>query len=138
MVIVDDHIALLAITGRLPDLRATGPVVTTYGFHYRLVRAVADTTRTGSLSKRIDDPTAALRRVRQPPANRLLVLDPRVSIAEAATAAATHRTNPLLGELLGAARHHDAAVRVTGANAGRRWPQVFAAEEIDFDVVAMS
>lgn len=39
MLIVDDHLALLAITGRLPDLGVDGPVVTTRGFHFRLARA---------------------------------------------------------------------------------------------------
>lgn len=135
MVIVDDHIALLAISGRLPDLQAVGPVTTTYGFHYRLVRAVMDNARSGSLSRRLDDPTAALRRVREPPTNRLVVLDPRTSTAEAATAAVAHHANLLLAELVGAARHYGASVRVTQANAGRRWPSTFSAEDVDFATI---
>ena len=45
MVIVDDHLALLAIAGDLPDLGATGPVVTTWSFQFRMARAVADSAR---------------------------------------------------------------------------------------------
>lgn len=135
MVIVDDHLALLAATARAPDLQATRPVVTTYCFQFRLARAVADSTRSGALSRRIADPAAALRRVLHPPADRLVILDPRVSAGEAVDIAVRHAANLLLAELLGAAKHHRAAVRVTPANEGKSWAALMQAEGIDFAVV---
>ena len=135
MVIVDDHLALLAATGRAPDLQVTGPVVTTYCFQFRLARAVADSTRAGALSRRVADPSVALRRVLHPPANRLVVLDPRVSAGEAIDVAVRHGANLLLAELMGAAKHHRAAVRVTPANQGKSWPGLMDAEAIDFAVI---
>lgn len=83
MVIVDDHLALLAVAGHRLDLGAPGPVATTAGFQFRLARAVADSGRSGSLSRELADPAAALRRVLAPPAHRLVVLDPRISMAAA-------------------------------------------------------
>jgi hypothetical protein len=136
VIILDDHLALLAITGRLPDLGLPGPVVTTYTFHFRLLRAVSYRERSGSLARRIDDPAAALRRVQQPPANRLVVLDPRVSLAEAVEAASTYRANLLLAELVGAAGHHQASVRVAAGNAGRSWASVFGEAGLDFATVS--
>jgi hypothetical protein len=135
VVIVDDHLALLAIAGQRLDLGAPGPVVTTAAFQFRLARAVADSGRSGSLSRAVADPTAALRRVVQPPAHRLVVLDPRVSMAEAVEVAVRHRANFLLAELAGAAVHHGAAVRVTPANIGKRWVDVFRHEDVDLQTI---
>ncbi len=135
MVIVDDHLALLSVAGVLPALGLSGPVVTTYSFQYRMARAVADSARTGSLSRRLPDPAAAERRVLYPPADRLVVLDPRSSIAAAMGIAIHHRANLLLAELVGAAIHHRAAIRVTPANQGRTWVHLMEAEGIDFATV---
>ena len=135
MIIVDDHLALLAAAGQELDLRATGPVATTSGFQFRLARAVADSARSGSLSQSVVDPTAALNRVLAPPAHRLLVLDPRTSMRQSVEIAVRHRTNLLLAELAGAAVSHRAAVRVMRGNLGKTWPDVMRANDIDFDVI---
>lgn len=135
MLIVDDHLALLAITGRLPDLGVDRPVVTTWGFHFRLARALSDPARQGSLSRRNIDPTAAALRVLHPPAHRLVVLDPRADVDETVRLAVLHRTNLLLAEVLGAAVRHRAAVRITEANVGRTWPPAMEAESVDFAAV---
>jgi len=135
VVIVDDHLAILAIAGRLPELGAAGPVVTTCGFQFRLARAVADSSNSGSLSRRLADPTAALGRALRPPGDRLSVLDPRASMGEAVGFAARHRTNLLLSELAGAALYHRAAIRVTPANQGRNWSDLMNDEGIDFATV---
>lgn len=135
MVIVDDHLALLAATGRAPDLHALGPVVTTYSFQFRLARAIADSTRSGALSRRIADPAAALRRVLHPPAHRLLILDPRASAGEAVEVAVRHGANLLVAELAGAAHHFRAAIRVTPENQGKTWPALMQAEGIDFATI---
>ena len=132
MIIVDDHLALLAIAGSLPELGLPGPVTTTYGFHYRLARAVSDSARFGTLSRRAQDASAALNRVLRPPGDRLIVLDPRASIDEAVSAANEHGANPLLAELVGAAVHHRASVRVTPGNIGRTWTAVMDAAGVNF------
>lgn len=133
MIIVDDHLALLAIAGHLPDLQAIdGPIATTWSFQFRLARAIADTTRSGSLSRRLANPGAALRRVLHPPADRLVVLDPRASVAEAVRVAAEHGANLLLADLVAGAILRNAAIRVTRANEGRTWAGIMVAEDIDF------
>lgn len=92
MLVVDDHLALLAIAGQLPSLEGVdGPVATTWGFHFRLTRALADSARSGTLSRRLSDPAAALRRALRPPAHRLVVLDPRASTEEAVRAGGARR-----------------------------------------------
>jgi len=135
VVIVDDHLALMAVVGALPDLEVSGPVVTTYSFQHRMARAVADSARAGSLSRRLTDPPAALRRVLHPPAHRLVVLDPRTSIEEAVHVAIGHRANLLLAELVGAALHHRAFVRVAPGNQGKTWAELMETEGVDFATV---
>lgn len=135
MIIVDDHLALLAIAGALPELGQPGPVTTTYGFHYRLARAVSDSARSGSLSRRLQDAPAAVIRVLKPPANRLVVLDPRASIEEAVDVAIQGSANLLLAELVGAAMHHRASVRIAPKNEGRTWAAVMEAAAVDFATV---
>ncbi|MDQ6727362.1 MAG: hypothetical protein M3066_14525 [Actinomycetota bacterium] len=135
MIIVDDHLALLAIAGALPDLGGPGPVTTTYGFHYRLARAVSDSARSGSLSRRHQEASVALDRVVRPPTNRLLVLDPRASVEEAVSVAIERGANLLLAELVGAAVHHGCSVRITPRNMGRTWPAVMEAAGVNFATV---
>lgn len=136
MVIVDDHLAVLAIAGSLPDGIADGWVATTYSFHYRLCRAVAAEASDGSLSSRFADTAAPVRRVVRPPADRLLVLDPRLSVDDAVQVSARRRANLLLAELVGAAHFHRAKVLVTGANVGRAWPAIMEAEAIEFEAIS--
>jgi hypothetical protein len=135
VIIVDDHLALLAIAGSLPELGQSGPVTTTYGFHYRLARAVSDSARSGALSRRHHEAPAALARVLKPPGDRLIVLDPRASTDEAVTIAIERGANLLLAELVGAAVHHRASVRITPRNEGRTWAGVMGAAGVDFATV---
>jgi hypothetical protein len=131
VLIVDDHLARLRIAGRLPDLDEQGPVATTTSFQLRLACAVADSARSGSLSRRLTTPTAAVGRVLRPPGHRLVVLDPPASMEEL-VGAIRHLTNLLLAELVGAALKHGAAVRVTPPNVGRNWSTVMGVEGADF------
>ena len=135
MVIVDDHLALLAVAGASLEFDASGPVATTTGFQFRLARAIADSARSGQLSRELSDPSAALHRVLSPPAHRLIVLDPRASIAEAVDIAVLHRANFLFAELVGAALHYRAAVRVSVGNLGKTWVDVMRTHDIDFRTV---
>lgn len=135
MIIVDDHLALLALSGRILELDVDGPVVTTWGFQFRMARALMDSVRSGTLSRRATDPSALLRRILRPPANRLIVLDPRASAEESVRIAVEHKANLLLAELGGAAVFHSAAVRVSSKNVGRSWAGVMRAESVDFSAV---
>lgn len=135
MIIVDDHLALLAVTGHLPDLDDVGPIATTASFQFRLARALADSAKSGALSRRLADPEAALRRVVKPPAHRLVVLDPRASVADAVRVAVEHRANLLLAELMGAAIYHRASVRVAKANVGKTWGAAMRSAGVDFAAV---
>lgn len=130
MTIVDDYLALLAVAGVSP---VAGPVATTYSYHYRLGRAMADPSSRGALTKAASD--VAMRMVLDPPPSRLVVLDPRRSLGEAVAVSARRGTNLLLSELLGAALAHGAAIRV--ATKGVRWQGIMEAEGVDFEVVSV-
>lgn len=134
MLIVDDHLALLAVGGGLPKGLPEGPVATTYGFHFRLARALADPSLDGALTRGVDA-ARALTRVLSPPSDRLVVLDPRRSTGESITIAVEHGVNFLLAQLVGAALHHGAPVRISQRNCGRAWPGVMRAAGVDFAAV---
>jgi hypothetical protein len=129
VIIVDDRLALDALAGR----SGPGPVATTWGFHYRLLRALADPAGWGTLSRTVID--EARRLAADPPASRLLVLDPRESTNRAAELSVRHGLNLLAAELVAAAAHHRASVRLHAANVGRRWPDVLEAESIAYHVM---
>ncbi|HET6793692.1 MAG TPA: hypothetical protein VFH45_04585 [Acidimicrobiales bacterium] len=130
MIIVDDRLSLEALGGRLA---MDEPPATTWTFHYRLLRALHDGGRWGSLSRTATQD--ALRVATEPPSSRLQVLDPRPFTGEAAVLAVRHGLNLLAAELMAAARHHRAGVHLSAPNIGRRWPEVMAAEGIDLTVV---
>lgn len=100
-----------------------------------MARAVLDSSRSGSLSRRANDPEAAGHRVLKPTANRLIGLDPRLSVAESVRVAIEHGTNFLLAELVGSAVLPQAAVRATAPNVGRTWARILEAGGVDFAVV---
>ncbi len=136
MIIVDDRLSLDALAGRRAQFGATPDeaVATTWGFHYRLVRALTDTSRMGRLSG--GAPAAlVLDTVLTPRPADLQVLDPRTLTAAAATAAVRHGLNLLAAELVAAALHHQASVALSSPNVGRAWRAVFAEEGIELRVV---
>lgn len=132
MLLVDDRLAYRSIAGLLPGEIGGWPIATTYGFHYRLVRALASTAVAGALSRHAHH-DIALDQVISPSPDRLVVLDPRRSLGPAVGVAARHGVNLLLAELVGAAKAAGIPVRVT--TAGVRWNEVMAAEGIDFAVI---
>lgn len=136
MIIVDDALSLDALAGRRARFGAADDevVVTTWGFHYRLVRALTDTERTGRLSGGV--PEALLQEALHPRAGDLQILDPRAVTGDAATMAVRHGLNLLAAELIASAVHHRATVALSGANVGRAWPAVFEAEGVPLRVVA--
>jgi hypothetical protein len=60
------------------------------------------------------------------------VLDPRASVDDIVRVAVVHKANFLLAELVGAAVHYGASVRVTEANVGRTWTSTMESESVDF------
>jgi len=130
MIIVDDKLSLDALGG---TLGVKEPVATTWGFHYRLLRALRDETRWGALSRSAT--VEALRTAAAPPDSRLRVLDPRVVTDEAADLALRHSLNLLAAELIATARHYGAEVYLSVPNLGRRWPDVMAAEGITLTLI---
>lgn len=137
MIIVDDRLCLDALAGQHARFGATADdiVLTTWGFHYRLARALTDTGRLVALSG--DVPAQEmLDAVLSPPPGSFQVIDPRELTRAAAAAAVRHGLNLLASELVAAAVHHDAAVALSRGNVGRSWPAVFEAEGIELRVVA--
>lgn len=104
----------------------------TWGFHYRLMRAVADPERTGRITRLVTPELRA--RVGSPPADRVVILDPRPTTALAAEVAHRHGLNLLGADLVAAARHHEAEVALSEGNVGRSWPAAFAAERVTYRV----
>lgn len=136
MIIVDDHVAILAIAGAPPDIGRSGPIATTYGFHFK---ARPRCRRLRSFRHAVAPDRECAGRAHdgalRPPAHRLVILDPRATVGESVRMGVQHGANLLLAELVGAAVHHRAAVRVTPANEGRAWAAVMTAEGVDFATV---
>lgn len=108
-------------------------IATTWSFHYRLLRALADDRAVGALSRA--SAAAVRRRAAAPPPSRLVVLASRRSTALAAEVAVRHGLNLLAGELVAAAKLHRAGVMLAQGNVGRNWPSVLRAEGIELDVI---
>ena len=133
MIIVDDRLSIEVFAGRpLPEVASDVPVATTWCFHFRLLRALADPRLVGHLSR---EATEAVReRAGNPAADTLVVLDPRRSTALAAELASEHQLNLVAAELVAAARLHRASVLLSSANVGRGWPEAFAAAGVELRV----
>lgn len=133
MIIVDDQLSLAVLGGRARELAPDEPVATTWGFHFRLMRALADDARVGRLTRA--STSDVRRQALSPPPATLVVLDPRELTGVAAGLAVRHRLNLLGAELFAAARSYDAGVRLSAGKVGRGWPEAMAVEGIDLVVV---
>lgn len=134
VILVDDRLCVDALAGRrIPNATSDEVVATTWGFHYRLLRALADDRVVGSLSRAT--PAALRDRAANPPPDRLVVLDPRASTAMAAELAARHSLNVLASELIAAAKVHGCHVVLMASNVGRRWPDVLEIEDVPLRLV---
>jgi len=130
VIIVDDRLSVETLAGRFH--RRDGPVATTWTFHFRLMRALADDSRVGRLTGASSRDLRAL--AASPPAGRLLVLDPRMVTAIASDLAMRHGLNMVGAELLASAVEHSATVVLSAGNVGRTWPEVFSAEGVRWEV----
>jgi hypothetical protein len=123
VIIFDDHLARAVLIGHRQVVPEDGPAATTWGFHYRLIRALTDTSIPGSLSR--STPLRMLQVASAPLQHGLHIVDPRELTTTAASLAIEHRLNLLTAELLAAAQVHDAEVVLTERNVGKRWPGLF-------------
>lgn len=123
MILFDDHLAQAVLIGHRQVAPEDGPAATTWGFHYRLIRALTDTSISGSLSRAT--PRRMLQVASDPLGHGLHIVDPRLLTTTAATLAIEHRLNLLTAELVAAAQVHQAEVVLTERNVGRRWPGLF-------------
>lgn len=133
MIIVDDRLLRTLLGGGAEDLSERDRVATTWGFQYRLVRALHDSRVEGRLSGA--DAAGVERLAADPPIDLIQVLDPRLVVLPAARLAIDHRLNLLTAELVAAAVVHDAEVVLSERNVGRRWPALFAELGITLTVV---
>jgi len=129
VIIVDDRLSLEALGGRIG---VAGEVATTWGFHYRLLRALHDETRLGALSRHVSPRLRGI--VADPPPDRLVVLDPRLVTRLAAELTVLHGLNLLAAELFASALHHRASVLLSAPNVGRTWADVAATEGIALEI----
>lgn len=123
MILVDDHLARGVVLGERLGRDDGVVLATTWGMHFRLVRALTDRRSRGMLSQ--GDVDVALDAVVRAEDNGLHVVDPRVLTATAARLGIEHRLNLLTAELVAAAIVHDAEVVLTERNVGKRWPALF-------------
>jgi hypothetical protein len=129
LIIVDDRLSLDVLAGRL----TLGSCATTWGFHYRLTRALSDESRHGVLSRNAGPEVRAV--VANPPGERLRVLDPREVTSLAARMAVRHGLNVLGAEMIASAVHYRAELYLSAGNIGRSWPDALAAEAVSLTVV---
>lgn len=129
MIILDDRLSLELLAGRLDIGRCS----TTWGFHYRLNRAIASRSGRGTLSRSAGD--AVMEVVANPPEDLLVVLDPRDVTVRAAEMALRHSLNLLAAEMVASAVHHRAELYLSAPNVGRSWPEVLAREGVALTVL---
>lgn len=134
MILVDDRLAAELLAGRTIAQAVDPERATTWGFHFRVVRAIFDGRVTGVLSRAAE---GAREHVLNPPAAVLTVLDPRLHTVVAAELSTRHQLNLLAADLLAAARTHSADVLVSERNVGRNWSSAFAAEGISLRIVSV-
>lgn len=133
MIIVDDHLATHALSGdpqqRWPD---DVPAIT-WAMHYRLLRALLDSRRTGRISR--DAAPLMIERAQEPPSHLLQVLDPRPYTLKATKCAREYGLSLAFAELIGAAVHHHAQVHASSRNATDRVRTACAAERVTLTVI---
>lgn len=133
MIIVDDHLATYALGGDPQQLWLDDIPAITWALHYRLLRALLDSRRTGRISR--DAAPLMIERAQDPPAHLLQVLDPRPYTVKATKCAREYRLSLAFAELIGAAVHHHAQVHASSRNATDQLRTACAAERVTLTVI---
>ena len=124
MVIVDDHLALVALNGRrLLGWGRQVPVLP-WTLHVRLLRALLDSRAFGRLSQGVQG--SLLNTALSPPPGVLQILDPRPYTEAVAQLKIQHGLSIVAAELLAAAIARGADIHVAEGNVGRSWDAVLA------------
>lgn len=134
MILIDDRLSRAVLSGDRPPALPAGDLATTWGFHYRLLRALLDQRVDGRLSRGVAEAVRAT--AAAPPPQVLTVLDPREVTGRAAELAVGDRLNLLGAELLASALLHDAMVALSEGNVGRSWPTLFDDHGVSLEVIA--
>lgn len=140
MVIVDDHLTLLALADVISVAEFGSDVATTSLWYLRLVSAATATPtvhgpgRLGRILQSLPEPTEALERILNPPWTTIQVLHRWRSPWRPRRMQRERRLNLLAAETLGAAAHHEASILVAAPNAGGPIERAAAAEDITYVV----
>jgi hypothetical protein len=139
VVIVDDHLTLLALAGVIPVIELGDDIATTSLWYLRIIAAVtAPPTelhgpgRLGRILRSLPQPADALERILHPPRSTLQVLHPMEFAVETARMQRERRLNLLAAETLGAAAHHGASILVAAPNVGGPIEHAARAERIPY------
>jgi hypothetical protein len=139
-VVVDDHLALLAVLGLLvlpPEI--IGTPTTTYAWQLRLTQALVHGRSTKGVLQRLTSnagvtPQEALFRINRPDPQRLDVVDPRPFVWEVAALRVEQGANQLAAETIAVSRHLGAAVRVIEGNGQGHLRDQVERASLDFGV----
>lgn len=143
MVLVDDHLTLLVVTGVLEPGQVGDDVATTSLWYLRLVAAATAPPRPvggpGQLRRLLDEVPdrgrdAAMARILDPPSDLIEVLHPMRFAVEMARMHRERKVNLLGAEMLGAAEHCGASILVAAPNAGGPIEQAASEEGIRYEV----
>lgn len=142
MLIVDDHLTLLALAEVIAADEFGEELATTSLWYLRLVSAATTPPtfhgpgRLGRILQSLPDPAAALDRILHPPRTTIQVLHPMEFAVDTARMQRERRLNLLAAETLGAAAHHEASILVAAPNAGGPIEHAAAAEGVTYLVRA--
>ena len=124
MLLVDDRVAVVALSGhRFPGWEDRTPTIT-WLFHYRLLRALMYSSVEGQLSR--DVTAEAIRVAQDPPASLLTVHDPRPHTAAIVTTAHNARLSAAAAEFVTVAIRNTATIRMAERNVGANWRSALA------------
>ena len=136
MVIVDDHLALVALNGRRLLGWGRHVPVLPWTLHVRLLRALLDSRAVGRLSQGVQG--SLLNAALSPPPGVLEILDPRPYTEAVAWLKIEHGLSLVAAELLAAALAMGGEVHVVEGNVGRSWDAVLANTPVKLHVYARS
>ena len=136
MILVDDHIARMALSGRrLPGWGSQTPVLP-WTLHLRLLRALLGSRSFGRLSQGVQ--SSLLDAALSPPPGVLEILDPRSYTESVARLKIVYGLSLVAAELFAAAISTGADIHVAEGNVGRSWEAVLADTPVNLYVYARS
>lgn len=146
MILLDDHLTLLVLTGGVERAEIDDEVIATTSLWYlRLVAAVTAppvaARGPGRLRRMLDtlpapDRQTGLERILDPAPEVVDVLHPMRFAVQTARMQREHHLNILAAETLGAAVHHGASILVAVPNAGGPIERAAGEQNVGYDVLS--